>query len=169
MSPELTTALGALLSDRNLRETLRRNSGQAARQLQVPESDLRALDPEALEIQAESLIEKRRNEVAKRLPRTMALLGHRASGLFRDYAGDSWPEGHRRHLLDAARFGSFLTDRKLPLCRSEWNRVRFTAGTSLFSIAFAHDVRIGCRSRGAVEVFYRFRGTVRSCAFYLGL
>lgn len=167
MSAELTTALGALLSNRSLRETLRRDPAEVARQLQVPESDLGALDPEALEIQAESLIEKRCHEVSKRLPRTMALLGDRAASLFRDHAEGFWPEGHRRHLLDAAGFGGFLAGRGLPLCRSEWHRVRFTAGTSSFRVAFARDVRVGGRPRRAVEVFFRFRGTVRACALYL--
>ncbi|HLY11459.1 MAG TPA: hypothetical protein VKW04_19300 [Planctomycetota bacterium] len=166
MPADLTTALGALLSDRTLRETLRRDPREVARRLQIPEADLHALDSEALEIQAESLIDKRRHEVSKQLPRTMALLGDLAPGLFREHAGIFWPEGHRRHVLDAARFGAFLMERGSPLCRSEWNRARFVAGSSPLGVRYAPDVWIGGRSRRAVEVFLRHRGTVRSRALY---
>src|SRR3954471_5305162 len=127
MSADLTTALGALLADPALRQTLRRNLSEVALRLQIPEADLLALNAEDLETQAESLVDKRRSEVFKRLPRTVALLGDRASGLFREHAEGFWPEGHRRHAVDAARFGSALVERGLPLCRSEWNRVRFQA------------------------------------------
>lgn len=99
----------------------------------------------------------------------MSLLGAWAPGLFRDYADRSWPEGHRRHVRDAADFGGFLATRQRPLCRSEWNRARFSAGTSALWVGYARDVWIGGRARGALELFLRWRGSVRSVAIYLGL
>jgi len=169
MSADLTTALGALLADRSLREALRRDRSEAARRLQVSEADLGGIDPEVLELQAEALIEKRRHEVSKRLPRTMTLLGDRASGLFREYAEGFWPEGHRRHGVDAARFGGILAERGLPLCQSEWNRERFHAGTAPLSIRYARDAWAGGRPRPSLELFVRVGGTVRSWALYLGV
>jgi hypothetical protein len=169
MSADVTTALGALLADRSLRQALRRNPSEVALRLGIPEADLNALDPEDLEIQAESLIDKRRSEVFKRLPRTVALLGDRASGLFREHAGGFWPEGHRRHEGDAARFGGFLAERGLPLCRSEWNRARFLSGAALLSIRFAPDARVRGRARRAIELYLRAGGSVRSWTFYFGL
>ena len=168
MSADLTTALGALLADRALREALRRDRSEAARRLQISEADLEDIDPEVLELQAESLIDKRRHEVSKRLPRTMALLAGRGPELFRDYAGGYWPEGHRRHGVDAARFGGFLAERGLPLCRSEWNRAKFHAGTASVSVRYARDAWAGGRPRRALELFFRVGGTVRSWALYLG-
>jgi hypothetical protein len=169
MSPDLTTALGSLLADRELRRTLRRDPREAALRLGISEGELNGLDPEALEIQAESLVDKRRYEVFKRLPRSMKQLGARAPELFREFAEGFWPAGHRRHELDAARFADFLIVRGLPLCRSEGNCARFLAGTMLLSIGWARDVLIGGRPRPALEIFFRIRGRLRSYALYFGL
>jgi hypothetical protein len=169
MSADLTTALGSLLADRALRDALRRDRSEAARRLRVSEADLDGIDPELLELQAESLIDKRRHEVSKRLPQTMALLAARGPELFREYAGSTWPEGHRRHGVDAARFGGYLAERGLPLCRSEWNRAKFHIGTAWMSIRYARDAWAGGRSRRALELFFRVGGTVRSWALYLGV
>jgi hypothetical protein len=169
MSADLTIALGKLLSDAALRERLRRDPEAASTLLDINVATLRELDLEGLEAQAQGLIDKRFHEVAKRLPRTLAGLGARTAGTFREYATGVWPEGHDRHLQDAAAFGDFLKRRGLPVCRSELNRVRFTCGRMPISIRLAPDVWVAGRSRWAVQVLIRRAAGVRSLAFYLGL
>lgn len=169
MSADLTIALGRLLSDGALRETLRRDPEAASRLLGVDIELLRELDPVGLEQQARGLIDKRFHEVAKRLPRTVDGLGARSTGVFVEYAGGAWPEGHDRHLHDAAAFGAFLEQRGLPVCRSELNRVRFACGKMPISIRLAPDVWAAGRSRWAIQVLIRWNAGVRSLALYLGL
>jgi len=169
MSADLTIVLGRLLSDAALRETLRRDPEAASAILGVGAATLRELDPDGLERQALGLIDKRLHEVAKRLPRTVAGLGARSARLFREHAAGPWPEGHDRHLKDAAAFGAFLERRGLPVCRSELNRIRFACGRMPISIRLARDVWVAGRSRWAVQVLIRRAAGVRSLAFYLGL
>jgi hypothetical protein len=168
MSGDLTIALGKLLSDAALRETLRRDPEAASTLLDIDVATLRGLDPDGLEQQAQGLIDKRFHEVAKRIPRTVAGLGARSAGTFRDYAAGAWPEGHDRHLKDAAAFGTFLERRGLPVCRSEMNRVRFASGRMPISIRVAPDVWAAGRSRRAVQILIRRAEGVRSLALYFG-
>jgi hypothetical protein len=169
MPADLTTALGALLADRSLRETLRRDPSAAARTLKIDPSALAEIDLGALDRQAESLIDKRYHEVQKRLPQTLNQLTLRGAELFKQYAPGLWPEGHRRHVRDATAFGKFLLDRGLPVCRSEWNRARFAAGFLNLALYYAPDHLIAGRRRKALELFLRFRGTVCCWAIGLGL
>jgi len=169
MSADLTIALGRLLSDAALRETLRRDPEAASALLGINAETLRELDPDGLEQQARGLIDKRFHEVAKRLPRTFAGLDVRSPGVFREYASGVWPEGHDRHLQDAAAFGAFLERRGLPVCRSELNRVRFACGRMPISIRLAPDVWAAGRSRWAVQVLIRRAAGVRSLALYFGI
>lgn len=169
MPADLTGALGSLLADRLLRETLRRDPEAVARALQIDPAVLGEIDRDALDQQAESLIDKRYHEVQKRLPETLNLLNPRGAELFKQYALGPWPEGHRRHIQDAAAFGRFLLDRGLPICRSEWNRMRFTAGPLGMAFYYAPDVPVAGRPRKALQLFLRFRGSIRSCAIYFGI
>jgi hypothetical protein len=168
MPADLTTALGALLADSALRDRLRRDPEGVARALQVGVAELQTLDPEDLERQAEGLIAKRFYEVRKRLPRTLNVLNPGSPDLFKQYAQGPWPEGHHRHVRDAANFAAFLDARGLPVSRSEWNRVKFHLGSRRAAIHYVPDVEVGGRRRRALQLLFRFRGSVRSCAFYLG-
>ncbi len=168
MPSDLTTALGALLADSALRERLRRDPEGMARSLEVGVGELRALDPEDLERQAEGLIAKRLLEVGKRLPRTLNLLNRRGPDLFKQYAQGSWPEGHLRHVRDAAEFAAFLEARGLPVCRSERNRVKFHLGARRLAMHWIPDAVFAGKRRRALQILLRFRGTVHSCAVYMG-
>lgn len=169
MPAEFTTILGRLLTDPELRRRFRRDPASAARALDADPSSLAAIDPDGLDLQAETLLEKRLHEVSKLLPRTVAGLGIRGAPAFREYACAHWPEGHRRHAEDAAAFGSFLRERGFPLCRSELNRHLFTMGSASWAIHLVADARVGGRSRRAIQLLFRRRGVVRSLAVYLGL
>jgi hypothetical protein len=168
MPADLTTVLGRLLADPGLRSEFRRDPAATARSLDADPAELSALDPEELEHQAQTLVDKRFYEVAGLLPRTMAALGRDAERFFRDHAAGFWPEGHRRHAEDAAAFGRWLETRRLPRSRSELNRLRFSLGGGRFSLGFVDDAWVAGRNRRALQLLYRRRGAVRSIAFYLG-
>ncbi|MFQ5734273.1 MAG: hypothetical protein ACE5KM_20235, partial [Planctomycetaceae bacterium] len=68
---------------------------------------LRNLDAEELQRQADCYIHKRYYEMAELIPASLGLIGRGARRLFRQYATDNWPEGHRRHLNDAIEFVRF--------------------------------------------------------------
>jgi hypothetical protein len=166
MPADLTTVLGRLLADPALRAELRRDPGAVARLLDADAAALRELYLEDLERQAETLLDKRFHEVEKLLPQTVAQLGARAAEAFREHALGYWPEGCWRHAEDAAAFGRFLEERKLPRSESELNRLHFAMGTGRLSLRFAADARVGGRPRRALQLLYRRRGAVRSLAFY---
>jgi hypothetical protein len=168
MPADLTTVLGRLLADPALRAQLRRDPDAVARALDADAGALRDLELAALEQQAETLIDKRFHEVAKLLPLTMARLGGEARAAFEEHAARHWPEGHRRHADDAAAFGRFLGERKLPSSASELNRLCFAMGTGRLSLRFVADAWVGGRARRALQVLYRRRGSVRSLVFYVG-
>lgn len=165
MPAELTTVLGRLLADPALRAEFRRDPAATAREL---DADLSGIDPVELECQAATLVDKRFHEVAKLLPRTIALLGADAARVFGAHAGLFWPEGHRRHAEDAVAFGRFLQERRFPCCRSELHRLLFAMGKGRLSFRFVPDAWVGGRARRALQVLYRRRGAVGSLAVTLG-
>jgi len=107
-SPDEWVALQArLLGSTALRRLLREDPDAFARQLGIGNSTLRgltAIDATALERQAQGLLEKRWHEIRKRIPRTAARLGSEGYDLFLVDAERTWPEGHRRHWVDAWAF-----------------------------------------------------------------
>lgn len=108
LSPDEWVAIQArLLGSTALRRLLREDPNAFARQLGIGEPTLRELtsvDATALERQAQGLLEKRWHEIRKRIPRTAAQLGSKGYELFLVDAERTWPEGHRRHWLDAWAF-----------------------------------------------------------------
>lgn len=135
---DLTGALARLLSDRVLRADFANRPEDIARRFALTPNDhaiLVAMDPAALEQQARGLLEKRRGEVARLLPRTWRLLGQMAPAWFDEYASAHWPSGHLRHPHDALRFLRFLAARRLLHDRLE--AIRLDARLAgRFSIAF---------------------------------
>lgn len=107
----LETALGRLLSDPAAREAHRADPAAWCAEVGVAPAAREVvcgLDPSELAVQAQVLLDKRRGEVAERLPRTAARLGEELTPLFQRYAPSSWPRGHLRHLRDALGFLAFL-------------------------------------------------------------
>jgi len=171
---DFTTALGRLLRDPKLRAAFRRDPHAAAARLGIRDSDreaVAALDADGVEAQARTLLEKRLHEVATLLPLTFARLGPEGSRRFLEHAQAEWPEGHTRHLEDAASFGGLLEvggDRRL--CRAELNRVRFALGRSRFSVRAVRGVPLGGRFRLAVQVLWQSRTrTPKERFLYLAL
>ena len=108
---EVTLALARLLSDRELRSRFSSDPAQVAGELNLSPDDsaiVCGLDPAGLHAQAQSLVDKRREEVARLAPRTWRLLNGAAARLFDDHASSCWPTGHLRHPQDALAFLGFL-------------------------------------------------------------
>jgi hypothetical protein len=172
MAVELTTALGRLLRDAALRQQFRQNPTGIASALGVPDDSLCALTSlnlHELDLQAEMLLKKRFHEVQRLLPDTFNGLGATAYEQFVQYAGDHWPQGHQRHIEDAAGFGQYLLEHaRAYVCRSELNRVAFLAGRRRITVHWVPDGLLSGRRRHAIQILYRLRGWPRQLVFYLG-
>jgi glucan biosynthesis protein len=115
-SVDLTTAIGRLLSDAGLRTVFRGSPNVAAEMINLDTKDVAMfiqLDISQIEDQAATLLNKRWNEVRSLIPKTVQDLGEEAHDLFMFYANQNWPEGHRRHPLDAFQFLQFLIGNKI--------------------------------------------------------
>lgn len=163
--------LSRLLSDSVLRQRFRENSFDVIEELTdsaEAATFLSAINHEQLEAQAETLIGKRRHEVAQLMPLTFERLDGDADELFRSYVSDSpWPKGHSRHLRDAAAFGTWLHTRSPhEAVRIEWNRLCFAESGRTVSAHIMHHRPI----RFVVQLLIRKRnGRVRQFLWNLGL
>lgn len=137
---DFVAAQARLLSDRALREEFARDPVATVRRMGVREPDREAaarIDPVGLDRQAETLLRKRLHEVAPRLPANFAALGPRAEATFFAYAETFWPEGPRRHAIDAGRFAERLLAGGLRgALAEEALRASFAAGEARFRLAF---------------------------------
>lgn len=164
--------LGRLLSDRDLRESFCRNAGAALEPFALQLADkavLVALKPEHLRRQAQLLVEKRRSEVRRFLPVLFARLGTEAETLFAEHATTCWPEGHRRHLLDAAHFLRFVRRRHpFVLDGVESARVTFLADSKrVMSLSFFARCSGGVDGGPGVQLLVRSRGRIRQWRLFL--
>lgn len=155
---DFTTALARLLSDSGLRREFEKNPTAVADQLLESAYDkqtLLAISPAQLNSQADGLLQKRANQIANFLPQTWQLLAETARPKFLTYASENpWPEGHRRHLLDATSFGEWLSDRSDPgLVRCELHRCRFALSPSRMKLHI---------NRSGVCFFWRSGKRIRS-------
>ncbi|MAI32677.1 MAG: hypothetical protein CMM07_13520 [Rhodopirellula sp.] len=160
---EPVAILAALLTNRHLRNRLRETPEEIAEQWSHQEhiqTFLLQLDLNSLTNQAESLISKRRGEVAKRIPSIWAFLGQSAPGYFSQYVDQSaWPRGYRRSLLDAISFCNYLQSLQLPgLPLDERRWLRFQNARSRFRVGLVSGVHINGRPRLALQMLSRSRG-----------
>lgn len=115
-SIDFVTALARLLSNATLRAKFIVAPNSVADELNVASLDRSAfvaLDPSELEEQATVMINKRWHEVERLIPKTVEGLGTSAQDMFRFFANQDWPTGHRRHPEDALRFIQFIEANKL--------------------------------------------------------
>lgn len=165
--------MGLLLRDRELRIRFANAPSAVVRELGLVPSQASfvcALDLRQLSVQAESLIRKRQSEVARLVPKTWLRLGREAGVQFHQYADQSpWPEGHRRHLLDASLFCRFLREKTASeYLRSEHHWVAFLASDRLFSVQLCDDLIVFGKARWAVQFCVRRNGVPTSRALYFG-
>jgi hypothetical protein len=157
---DLITALGQLLADRHLRDAFERDPDTVALRLRVKAQDralFSRLDPHELEVQARTLLRKRLHEVRQLLPMTARHLASTFNAAFLEYAETRWPQGHRRHLLDACDFSRHLERRGLVVCRSEANRARFEAARARLRIGLVPNPPVRGGPSTALQVLYRGR------------
>lgn len=112
----LVEGIAQLLSSFELRERFSNSPEEVAAQLALAPEDRKAfieLDPAQLERQANILLNKRWHEVRRLVPKTIESLDERAVDVFRFYATNDWPIGHRRHPVDALCFLKFLIANEL--------------------------------------------------------
>ena len=169
---DLATALAHLLTNGDLRAAYLRDPQSVATNLGVDETVLRpflALDPPALESQAELLLNKRFFEIRGLLPETCSQFGEDARKQFRAYAERVWPEGHRRHVLDALSFCTYLKDQVgFHANRCEVNRLRFVLAKRRFAIHLVPDLMVHGRRRRGMQFLRRDRdGFPHQFALYL--
>lgn len=169
---EAVEAMGLLLHDRSLRERFAEDRDMVICELGVVSSQVRCiqeLNLEQLEIQAASLLGKRCSEVAQLIPETWSRLGSQGRPVFFDYAEQStWPQGHRRHLIDAARFCQFLQRMKsAAYLRSEHQWVEFLADNRFLAVGWMRDLVVRGRQRWAMQVCFRRGGLPQRRAVYL--
>lgn len=163
--------LAMLLQDRELRHRFASDRMAVVRELGVAADQIPfvcELDTQQLNDQAESLIDKRRSEVARLLPQTWLRLGAEANQQFLRYSDQApWPEGFRRHFIDAAMFCQYL-QRKTSKAhlRSEQHRVAFLASDQAFSVRVLPDLIFRGRKRWAVQLCTRRKGAVTSKAYH---
>jgi hypothetical protein len=156
-------AMGLLLRDRELRQRFAKDRHAVIKELDVASDDhayLLSLDVEQLEAQADSLIRKRRAEVVRLVPNTWSCLGKSALSSFQEYVDHStWPQGHRRHLLDSLGFCQFLEERKrLGYLKSEHHWIGFLASDRFCSIRVVEDLMIRERAWWGIQFCFRLKG-----------
>ncbi len=159
---DLTTALARLLSDASLREAYRQDRRGTAAHLAVRAADrssFLSLDPDLLDRQADTLLNKRLHEVRRLLPDTFTRVGAEAPSLFRTYAQTRWPVGHMRHVDDAVAFCRHLMATGTgKVNRAELNRMRFVLRRQRLAVHLVPDLmRVG-HPRPGVQLLYCPRG-----------
>ncbi len=173
MSIDATTALAGLLRDPDLRRRFCANRQATLRSMGVREdlhSSFEFLDAQALEQQAKTLVAKRFRAVEQLLPRTMRALGADALPEFERFAREFWPEGHLRHVVDAASFFRHLRGRRATgVYCAEAHLVSFVADGRRVALRWAPRTYVGGRPRNTVQLLYRRSGRVRQVFLYLGL
>lgn len=169
-STDFNTALGRLLSDCELLSLFLRDRSSALLILgvePVAQADWLAIDGDDLAVQAQILRYKRWHEVQEHLPQTIANIGSAAIKHFMSYVARYWPTGYQRHWNDAYRFCCYLMKLNLPVCRDEFNRLKFRLSKKRFAIYFIHQSKFTHRPRHAIQILYRMRQKVRETRLYL--
>lgn len=115
-----------LLTDSVCRTELRKNRADFTQNHSLEEdaiSFINQLDLEELESQATALINKRFNECLSYILNT-AKANDNLKTEFTEFANNYWPNGHRRHRLDAIQFLYHLKRKKLVVDMFElyWNQ-----------------------------------------------
>lgn len=168
---DAVSAFGLLLQNHELRIRFASDRTAIIRELGVAPSQssfFYNLEIEQLDSQAESLIRKRRAEVAHLIPKTWSRLGTDTDSQFQDYADRSaWPAGHRRHVTDADAFCRFLRMNAVAgYLASEHHWVSFLAGKQSFSARLLNDLIVNGEERWAAQFCFRYKGIAKTRAIH---
>lgn len=171
---DVVNALGQLLHDQRLLKRFIEDRESVIAELGITKDQsafFLNLKDTQLKTQADSLVRKRWGEVAELIPNTWVRLGKKAILRFNQYADEAeWPDGHRRHFLDADQFCEFLR-RQAPAgyLKSEHHWIKFLCHPKRISVRFVNDFIVKGKKRFAIQCCYRHRGRPRFKAFYLGV
>lgn len=171
---DVVNALGQLLHDQRLLRRFVENREAVIEELGITKDQsafFLNLKDDQLKTQADSLVRKRCGEVAELIPKTWGRLDKKAAYSFNQYASESrWPDGHRRHFLDASQFCEFLRRQaSSAYLKSEHHWIKFLCHPKCISVVFVSDFIVKGKKRFAIQCCYRHRGQLRLKAFYLGL
>ena len=174
MNPDRTLHIQTLLLTRvALRREFRLDPRSALFHEGVTEEEFRELpawNPDELEAQAHTLVEKRWHEVQQLLFSTLSDGGARYRECFGEYAPTNWPEGHQRHLIDAVRFADHLS-RNGNQRDLGWrvNLLRFRLERSRFRVHWVRSLPVCSRWSCGVQVLYRRSNEPRQILLYLAV
>lgn len=167
---DFTSALAQVLTKPGLLETFLADPETAADLINMIPGD-RALfvsmPCEQIRRQAQLLVTKRMRAVFEQMPLTIKSLGPAAAERFHSFASHSWPQGHRRHSIDALRFCLYLRQHKLPCNQSEYNRIHFHCTGKRVRVCLARDAVVNGNMRYALQVLFRLRGQRAEWRLYL--
>ena len=122
---ESQAALARLLTETELREQFFNAPDVIGTRLKLTPGESRQLQQitaSKTEALARSLQSKRRNEIAKLLPRTCDLLENGFAPLFRQFAASFTPQGVNKHREDALTFATFLRHSPALKAAPAWRR-----------------------------------------------
>ncbi|MEZ5338300.1 MAG: hypothetical protein R3F46_08525 [bacterium] len=158
-----TELLAILLSSARQREGFLADR-RAWLALMLPEPDsaglLIRLDAAQLEAQAATLLGKRWRAVAELIPESRFGNSALSAALFREYADQYWPEGHRRHELDALAFLRHCQALGIRISAAELARLEISLGQRSFRLL---PVRLQCGRRRKLGMLLLLPGCGRSC------
>ena len=167
---DLSTALGRLLCDGDLREDFRADPAATLASLELTEEDrltLLALSPEDLEHQSLILRRKRFDLVRRLIPQTCARLEGNGWPPFQAYSHGEWPSGEDK---DAAAFLEYLgKTSQRPNFPGEWNLLRFLTSPRKLSLHLVSEPSTKGWGRTRLQILYRYRQRWQQVFLYFGL
>ena len=170
-SRDAVTAMAKLLAEPALLDLYERKREAAAELLRIDDKFRAAFltwDVAKLRRQARGLVDKRRYEVSRFLPRTFERLGLRGERIFAEFASARWPAGHRRHAADALAFARWLRDRREPAwCAEEQARLEILLGKFAFGVRLIANFASRRGPRRALVFLLRRKGRIRTFAVFL--
>jgi hypothetical protein len=141
-----TSVFAKLLSSSVSRSSFHQNPSGFVRQFELSAEDAQSLlllDRKQLDHQAKSLLKKRYFELKHYIPRTLEGDQKKIMGWFFEYGESFWPEGPRKHLIDAQKFLGDLNARKWPqVNRFERLWVNFMLDGKRIKVGFCSDFHI---------------------------
>ena len=146
MSDSFTSVFAKLLSSSAYRSSFDQDPSRFIRQFDLSQEDaqsLLALDSRQLGLQARSLLRKRFFELKHYIPHSLEGDQKKLMGWFFEYGESFWPEGPKKHLIDAQKFLRELEIRKWSqVNRFECLWVNFMLDCKKIKIGFCSDFYI---------------------------
>ena len=163
MSDSFTSVFAKLLSSSAYRSSFDQDPFRFIRQFDLSHEDaqsLLALNSRQLDLQARSLLRKRFFELKHYIPHSLEGDQKKLMGWFFEHGESFWPEGPKRHFIDAQEFLEELEIRKWSqVNRFEYLWVNFVLDCKKIKIGFSSDIYIQkAKWRGCYMMWKRSDG-----------